>query len=243
MKRFVADLHIHTVLSPCASDDMTPPAIVRAAIDEGLAMIAICDHNSARNVAAVREAAGNDIAVIAGMEITTAEEVHVIGLFRNVEAAGAVSEKVGESLPRLKEVSRSSYRQQVTDSQGRVLGVETRMLSAASCLGLGDAVRMIKGHEGIAVAAHVDRPSFSVLSQLGVFPEAAGFDAIETTVTAAPSSFAEFASLGLPIIASSDAHSPSDVGTRRTALDMLDCSFGELALALRGAMGRGCCGA
>jgi predicted metal-dependent phosphoesterase TrpH len=222
---------------------MTPPTIVRAAMARGLAMIAICDHNSAGNVAAVREAAGNDIAVIAGVEITTAEEVHVIGLFRKVEAACAVSEKIRESLPRLKNVSRASGRQQLMDSQGRVLREEARMLSAASSFGLGDAVRMIKGYEGIAVAAHVDRPSFSVLSQLGVFPESVGFDAIETTVTAAPSSSAEFASLGLPIIASSDAHYPSDVGTRWTSFSMLDCSFGEFGLALRDAMGRRCCGA
>jgi len=241
VKRFLADLHIHTVLSPCASDDMTPPAIVRAAIDKGLAMIAICDHNSSGNVTAVTEAAGNDIAVIAGMEIATAEEVHVVGLFSNVEAASAVSEKVRQSLPRLKDVSRASDRQQFVDAQGRVLGAETRMLAAASRFGLGDAVRMIKGHDGIAVAAHVDRPSFSVLSQLGMFPEAAGFDAIEASATAALSRLAEFASLGLPIIASSDAHSPSDVGTRWTAFEMLDGSFGELVLALRGAMGRRCC--
>lgn len=243
MKRFVADLHIHTVLSPCASEDMTPPAIVRAAIDRGLAMIAICDHNSAGNVTAVQEAADNDIAVIAGMEIMTAEEVHVVGLFRDVEAASAVGEKVRETLPRLKDISRASDRQQFVDAQGRVLRSETRMLSAASSFALCDVVSMIQSHGGIAVAAHVNRPSFSVLSQLGVFPEAAGFDAIETSVTAAPLQLSEFASLGLPIIASSDAHSPSDVGTRWTAFEMLDGSFGELVLALRGVMGRRCCSA
>ena len=68
-----ADLHVHTALSPCADDAMTPPAIVDAALAEGLAMIAICDHNSARNVAAVQEAAGDRLSVLAGMEITTAE--------------------------------------------------------------------------------------------------------------------------------------------------------------------------
>jgi len=240
VKRFVADLHIHTVLSPCASEDMAPPAIVRAAIDRGLAMIAICDHNSAGNVTAVQEAAGSDMAVIAGIEIMTAEEVHVVGLFGDAGAASAVGGKVRENLPRLRDVSRTSGRQQFVDSQGRVLRSETRMLSAASSFALCDAVRMIHSHGGIAVAAHVNRPSFSVLSQLGVFPEDAGFDAIETSVTAEPWRLAEFASLGLPVIASSDAHSPSDVGTRCTVFEMLGGSFGELVLALRGAMGRRC---
>ena len=81
MKRFLADLHIHTALSPCAEEEMTPAAIVRQAIRKGLAIIAICDHNTAGNTIAVQEAAGKDITVIAGMEITTVEEVHVIGLF------------------------------------------------------------------------------------------------------------------------------------------------------------------
>ena len=240
MKRFEADLHIHTALSPCASEEMTPPSIVRAAVDKGLAMIAICDHNSAGNVAAVKRAAGDDVAVIAGMEITTVEEVHVIGLFRDVEAASAVAEKVRESLPELKDASRTYGGQHFSDAQGQVLGLETKMLAAASDFELCDAVRMIRGHDGIAVAAHLDRPSFSVLSQLGVFPNAAGFDAVEISASAAPSRPTEFASLGLPIIASSDAHSLSDVGTRYTAFEMFDPSFRELALALRGVGGRRC---
>ena len=82
-----ADLHVHTALSPCADAGMTPPAIVDAALAEGLAMIAVCDHNTARNAAAVQAAAGARLAVIAGIEITTAEEVHVVGLFPTPSAA------------------------------------------------------------------------------------------------------------------------------------------------------------
>ena len=93
-----ADLHVHTALSPCADDEMTPPAIVAAALAEGLAMIAVCDHNSARNVAAVQEAAGERLAVLAGMEITTAEECHVVGLFPDASAAQAAGAEVGASL-------------------------------------------------------------------------------------------------------------------------------------------------
>jgi len=93
-----ADLHVHTALSPCADDEMTPPAIVAAALAEGLAMIAVCDHNSARNVAAVQEAAGERLAVLAGMEITTAEECHVVGLFPDASAAQAAGAEVGATL-------------------------------------------------------------------------------------------------------------------------------------------------
>ena len=81
LRHATADLHIHTALSPCGSDEMTPRAIVEAALARGLDMIAICDHNSARNVAAVQEAGCGRLAVLAGIEITSAEEVHVLGLF------------------------------------------------------------------------------------------------------------------------------------------------------------------
>ena len=87
VRSILADLHIHTALSPCADGEMTPPAIVHEAVMKGLGMIAICDHNSAANTEAVQKAAGGLLTVIAGMEITTAEEVHVIGLFPTVQSA------------------------------------------------------------------------------------------------------------------------------------------------------------
>ena len=99
MKRFYADLHIHTALSPCASDEMTPPAIVKAALERQLAMIAICDHNSSGNAAAAQAAAAGRLTVIAGMELTSAEEVHVLGWFPDAACAAAAAAKVLASLP------------------------------------------------------------------------------------------------------------------------------------------------
>ena len=102
MQCIAADLHIHTVLSPCASREMTPPAIVREAQERGLRMIAVCDHNSAGNVAAVMEAAAQvpeGPSVICGMEITTVEEVHVLGYFPGIDEARAASAEVAAGLP------------------------------------------------------------------------------------------------------------------------------------------------
>ncbi|MCX5758981.1 MAG: PHP domain-containing protein, partial [Candidatus Hydrogenedentes bacterium] len=106
MRRFAADLHIHTALSACADDDMTPPAIVAAALEQGLDMIAICDHNSAGNAAAVQAAAGDALAVIAGMEITTAEEAHVLGLFPDAASAEAAGQEVRDTLPPVKDTAK-----------------------------------------------------------------------------------------------------------------------------------------
>lgn len=240
MRKLAADLHIHTALSPCASEEMTPTAIVDTAVQRGLGMIAICDHNSAGNVAAVQQAAGNEIAVLAGMEITTSEEAHVIGLFPDAAGASAASRPVRQTLPEADAGTCRRFGDQLfMDAQGRVVGKETKLLAAASGLGLSESVQLIKRHGGIAVAAHIDRPSFSVLSQLGVFPVDAGFDAVEiSAATAGSARSAEFASFGLPVVAASDAHFLSDIGTCRTVFEMSGASFDDLVEGLRGGGGR-----
>jgi hypothetical protein len=120
--------------------------------------------------------------------------------------------------------------------------METRMLATATTLGLSEAVGLIRGNGGLAVASHVDRPSFSVISQLGMLPEDVRFDALElSAIGSASGRAAEFARWGLPMLTSSDSHFLSEVGSGRTVLEMLAPTFGELALALRGIEGRRCC--
>ena len=250
MKRLLADLHIHTALSPCGTEDMTPPAIVAAAALKGLALIAICDHNTAGNAAATQEAAalqGSDKSlgapvVLAGIEITTAEEAHVLGLFPDAAAAEAAAEEVLATLPPLTTADHGFGEQLLLDSAGGVLGKESRMLAAASTFGLSDAVGLIHRHGGLAIAAHVDRPSFSVLSQLGVFPADAGFDAVELGANLMGLARAtDFDAIGLPVVHSSDSHSLGEIGEVRTEIEMRDATFEELSLALRSAGGRRVC--
>lgn len=240
MKRLKADLHIHTALSPCSMEEMSPPAIVREAINKGLAMIAICDHNSAGNTAAVQKAAGGHIAVIAGMEITTEEEVHVVGLFPDADAACSAAEIVRATLPEAGEGSSKFGPQLLMDSEGRVVGKEPKMLAVAAGFNLSESVKLIKEHNGIAVAAHINRPSFSVISQLGLFPTDAGFDAIEIFSSAlrpVPMN-KEFYSYGLPVFSSSDSHFLSDIGICFSVLEIFEPTFAELALAVKGIGGR-----
>jgi hypothetical protein len=219
---------------------MTPSAIVDTAVERGIAMIAICDHNSTGNVGAVQQAAGSAITVVAGMEITSCEEAHVIGLFPNEAAASAASHAVRETLPEGDAATSHRFGEQLLlDAHGRVVGKETKLLAAASGLGLSETVRLIKRHGGIAVAAHIDRPSFSVLSQLGVFPVDAGFDAVEVSAaTALSDRSSQFASFNVPVLASSDAHFLAQVGMCHTMFEMFCPSFDELVEALRGSGGR-----
>jgi predicted metal-dependent phosphoesterase TrpH len=231
---------------------MTPPAIVAAALEKGLAMIAVCDHNSAGNAAAVQAAAaGRALAVLAGIEITTAEEVHVLGLFPGPLAARAVSDEVRATLPEATPASARFGLGRLMDAAGREVGREEKLLSAASALDLNAAVKLIHRRHGLAIAAHVDRPAFGVLGQLGLFPQGAGFDGIELSAAGAmrlargqaASQIPDFRFQipgGLPVVCGSDAHSLGELGAGRTLLDLREPTFGELALALRGLGGRGC---
>jgi hypothetical protein len=249
MMRLLADMHVHTVLSPCASREMLPPAIVREALRKGLGMIAVCDHNSAGNTRAVMEAAGGaGLAVIAGMEITTAEEAHVLGLFPDAEAAERAAAEVRAGLPLWRPLSSNgpaaalrSPEQQLVDAAGEMIGIEEMMLSAASRFTLSETVALIHGHGGLAIAAHVDRRNFSVPSQLGFLPPDVPFDALEISAAGAARGRAkEFAVHRLPLVSSSDSHFLDDIGMSRTALAVEWPSLAEIALALAGASGRGC---
>ncbi len=234
MKRVTVDLHIHTALSLCASEEMTPPAIVQAAAAKGLGMIAICDHNAAGNARATQEAAGDRLAVLAGMEVTTAEEVHVLGLFPDAAAAASAADEVQATLPDEPGRPAAGSRQWLMDARGDVVGKAPKMLSAASALALEQAVELIKRHGGLAVASHVDRPSFSVMSQLGLFPVGAGFDAIEVFGGAGrPESPVDWAAFGLPILRSSDSHYLAEIASRTTCLAMREATFEGLRAAIR----------
>jgi hypothetical protein len=306
MRWYVADLHVHTALSPCAEPSMTPARILAVASRRGLDILAICDHNSAGNVHAVWNAArraaaaaagprevGTQVAgvvagereagrpvaggtaalpaaggpppvVVPGIEITTREEVHVLGLFAEPAAAVAVGEMVLSTLPE-RARRRSADRppvfadptlladeglfagrvpldeQLLFDAEGRTIGTESRPLDAASSLSLSAAVALIREHLGLAVAAHVDRRAFSVLGQLGLLPEEPCFDAAELSVAGRERGRAEeYRGLGLTLICGSDSHFPEDVGRGRALLRLAEPSFAEIALALRQSAGRRC---
>ena len=196
---------------------MTPVAIVEQAARLGLGLIAVCDHNTAAAAGPVMDAASaieGGPAVIAGIEITTREEAHVLGWFPSAENAGAAA---GE------------------------LRVDPAMASAATDCSLSQTVELIHRHGGLAAAAHVDRRSFSVPGQLGFIPDDVPFDALEISGAGAERGrAAAFESLGLPLVSSSDSHFLEDLGSGCTQLDVEAAGFEELAKALGRREGRGC---
>ncbi len=251
LRPFRMDLHVHTALSPCAAREMTPPAIIAAAREKGLDMIAVCDHNTAGNAAAVREAAeaaGGWPFVMAGIEITTAEEVHVLGLFPHVDAAERAAARVTGLLPHTADLFPGDERryqayfgeQTLLDAGGRSRGQEKAALALATTLSLAAAVALVHHEKGVAVAAHIDRPSYSVYSQLGLFPQEAGFDGAEVSRHLEKDSprWEEFSTLGLPLLRGSDSHFLVELGTAFSIAWMAEPSFAEFVLCLAGTGGR-----
>ena len=240
MRRFTADLHIHTCLSPCGELTMSPARIVEEAVDKGINIIAICDHNSADNAGAVMEVAqGRDIAVLPGMEVTTREEVHICGLFGDVKEALGLQELVYKNLEGSNDPDAFGM-QVIVNAAGEVLGMNERLLIGATGLALEEVVNAIHKLSGLAIAAHIDRQGFGIIGQLGFIPAGLPLDALEVSprmgISGAREHFPEYAHY--PLICSSDAHQPGDIGSGTTDLLMEAASFEELRLALRGEAGR-----
>jgi 3',5'-nucleoside bisphosphate phosphatase len=237
---FKVDTHIHTCLSPCAELDMHPAALVDAAIRAGLDSIAICDHNSAENAAAVQRAGlSAGLSVIPGMEITSAEEVHILGLLPDLEAAMELQSKVYGSLPGRND-EKTFGMQVVANEFAEVLGFNDRLLAGATTLNVEQVVDAIHNVDGLAVASHVDREGFGLIGQLGFIPSGLPLDAIEVSpLMPLPLARASFAPNGeRPILCASDAHEPKDVARAATFLLMEEATLAELRRALAGEGGR-----
>jgi PHP domain/PHP-associated len=234
VKTFRADLHIHTCLSPCADILMSPRNIAAAAKRMDLDLLGICDHNSAENAGAVAEAAGRlGIRVLPGLEVTSREEVHVLALFDEIEAALSLQERVYEVLPGENDDEVFGL-QVVADAEDEVLGTIGRFLAGATGLSLVDVVAAVHALRGLAVASHVDREGFGIVGQLGFIPEDLPLDALEIsrrlTIEEGRGAFGT----GRPLITGSDAHALEEIGLASTSFRLEAGTVEEIGLALKG---------
>lgn len=215
------DLHIHSMLSPCADDDMTPNNIVNMALVAGLSGIALTDHNTALNCPAVEEVARNaGLGFVAGIELSTAEDIHLLCYFKNTESALAFSEYIRPLLPDTENKANIYGNQFVADSSDKIVSIVRPLLINACDISLERAVRQVKNYGGTPVPAHVDKPANSIFAVLGSFPQALGCDFYEPfdplSVEALPAELREFLP-DRPII-SSDAHRLWEIGSRFSRL-------------------------
>lgn len=231
-----ADLHLHTVLSPCAEVEMIPPLVVQRALELGLDWIAVTDHNSTGNVQAMLgAAAGTGLAVTPGMEVESREEVHLVCLFDTVEQAEAWGALVSAHLPQRQNDERFFGAQFVVDAEGEYLRTEERLLLTSTDLSVEEIVRRVAELEGLAIPAHVDRPANSLLVNLGFVPPGLDMPGLEISRWASVAEFRrahpELAHYGL--ISSGDGHRLSEL-VRRTAVISRGTTVAELRRALRG---------
>ena len=240
LRPYLADLHVHTVLSPCAEVEMIPPLIVRRARQLALGIIAITDHNSAENVGAVMEAAeGLDLRVLPGMEVQTREEVHLLCLFDGLEEVLDWQAAVYAHLPPEKNRADVFGPQFVVDATGEFIRYNDRLLVTSTSLSVEDVAREVEERGGLCLGAHVDRPSFSLLANLGFVPEGVPFAAMEITPYAnADDLVRQHSSLaGYALVCSGDAHHPSEM-SNKTILTLKEPTTAEILLAFRHQGGR-----
>jgi hypothetical protein len=236
-----ADLHIHTCLSPCATLDMTPRKIVEQAQKKNLEIIAITDHNSAENAGSVMTAAQDtELCVIPGIEVTTSEEAHIVGLFENPLDALSMQTLVYDHLQPGENDDALFGMQVIANAFDEVEGMNRRLLIGATNLGLSEVIDAIHKLNGLAVAAHIDRQAFSIISQLGFIPEGLDLDAVEIsrrmTLKNRKAFFKDLERF--TFITSSDAHDLEDIGSSPTGFQMVGPEMAELRLALKGKEGR-----
>ncbi|PKN72851.1 MAG: histidinol-phosphatase [Deltaproteobacteria bacterium HGW-Deltaproteobacteria-10] len=240
LKFFNCDLHVHTCLSPCAELDMHPMAIVRRAIEAGLDLIAICDHNSSANIPYVIKAAqATNLKILPGMEITTSEEVHLLAIFDSLSNLVLLQNLIDQHLTGENDENRFGV-QAIVNEMGEVEGINNQFLIGATDLSLDILIGYIHRWDGLAIAAHIDRESFSVLSQLGFIDDRADFDALEITpFTGFEQARIKYSELRkFPFIVSSDAHFIKDIGNTCTRISLLEPTFSELKMALKKQNGR-----
>lgn len=180
MRKYYYDLHIHSCLSPCGDDDSTPDSIAGMGELNGLELMALTDHNSCKNCPAFFEAAHrHGILPIAGMELTTAEDIHMVCLFGKLSQALAFDEALQSKRIMIKNRKDIFGNQYILDSEDKIIGEEEYLLSNATTLSIDEAPAFVENYGGICYPAHIDRESNGVIAVLGMFPQSPVFGCAE----------------------------------------------------------------
>lgn len=241
MNKYEADLHIHTVLSPCGDLEMSPKNIIAKAKELNLDIIGITDHNSTRHCALTRQlGASCGILVLMGAEVTTKEEVHCLTFFDNTESLKEFQSYLSKNLPFIKNQPAIFGYQVVVDEQENIIDEIDSLLIVGINQSIDNVRTKVSELNGLFIPAHIDRQRFGLLGQLGFMPPNLNPDAIEiynrTSPLAFLSSHPEFTNYS--IIKSSDAHMLEHIGQGRAVFVLENLSFNEIQLALQKKDGR-----
>ncbi len=225
MNKYYYDLHIHSCLSPCGDDDMTPNNIAGMAALAGLNIVALTDHNTAKNCPAFFEAAKrNGIIPVAGMELTTAEDIHMVCLFEELSAALEFDSFIQDKRMLIPNRVDIFGEQMIMNGLDEVIGTEEYLLSNATFITVDEAAPLVKSFGGVCYPAHVDRDANGIIATLGTFPDdknylCAGFHNSEK-INEYQNKYPALKSR-LPVI-SSDAHYLWDIRDKENFFELYD---------------------
>lgn len=209
------DLHNHSCLSPCGSLEQSPAVLARRAALAGLELVALTDHNSALNAPAFAECAAREgLSALYGMEASSAEEVHVLCLFARVGDALDFGAFLEGHIPRLPYDPDALGDQVVVDADENVVDLPGLYLGAALDLGYGELCDAAAGRGALVIPAHIDRPMFGAVAQLGFLPDGP-YAAVEAVRPLPPGT-----ARGYTVVTGSDAHYPEHVGRRPFGLEL-----------------------
>lgn len=174
------DLHMHSCLSPCAEDEMTPNNICNMALIKGLELIALTDHNSTRQLPAFAEVAKSlSLHVLYGCEVESSEEVHILALFRGLEDALGFQPWLDEHLPVIENDVDYFGKEEICNANDEVIDHENRLLIVSLDASIETCIDAIHAHGGKVVLAHVLDRVNSITQQLGFIPPDMKYDGIE----------------------------------------------------------------
>ncbi len=217
------DFHIHSCLSPCGDDAMLPADIAGMAKLNGLDMVALTDHNTAKNCPAFFEACEfYGVTPIAGMELTTAEDVHIVCLFPTLEKALEFDKFIEQKLAPIKNKKTIFGEQNIVNCDGEKIGEVENFLPAAANIDIGQAVNKVRSLGGICYPAHIDRDSGGIIAMLGDIPADYGFNIAEIHDRSRAEEFTEkFPQLrDYTLFSSSDAHTLLGINSRQNFIEL-----------------------
>ena len=222
MSSFVYDLHTHSCLSPCGDNDNTPNNIAGMAKICGVDILALTDHNTCKNCPAFFIAAERyGIVPIAGMELTSSEDIHVVCLFEKLSCALAFDEEITRHRILIKNRADIFGEQQILDGDDNIIGEEEHLLSNATDLSVEDIPDLVKSFGGICYPAHIDRDSNGIISILGTLPDTPHFDCVELRDLAKLDDYsAKYGLTGKTILTGSDAHFLEAIGESSATVEL-----------------------
>ena len=224
MNRYYYDLHVHSCLSPCGDEDQTPSNIAGMAKLCGLNIVALTDHNTTKNCPAFFAAAKRyGIIPVAGMELTTSEDIHVVCLFETLEDAALFDSFAASRRSGVKNRPEIFGRQTVLDENDTLLYEEEDLLLYATDISIDEIPSLIKDFRGICYPAHIDRDANGIIAVLGDIPPDTEFTLFELHSGEKIDEFSE--KYGIPkdrFIISSDAHYLTDLRDREYYFELDD---------------------